>query len=165
MIHLMLWLMPPPQLEAALKAAHDHANSTLAGLKFPMHATVAGGFECDLEVFEGHCRDVLADVPPIAVELNGIELGKTFHQSLFVAASVSAALVDVRRRLYDRFPETAGAFDPHFSLYYGLADRDQKLSAMKALPAFKGGYECTRFAIGARNDETGDIYTQRMIAL
>lgn len=155
--------MPPPPLLDVLKRTQVHVNKALGGPEFPIHMTVAGGFACGMDEFEAICQEELADLPAISITLNGVETGETFHQSLFVAASVPASLKDLRRRICDRLPESKGAFYPHFSLYYGLASEDLKRAAMNDLPAFVGTYDCTSFALGAHNSETGEIYTERLL--
>jgi len=86
-----------------------------------------------LEELKGITHTVVAAsafVSPISLDQEGVQVGDTFHQSVYLALNPTEELMKLRSNLLNALgtpanPETP-AF-PHASLYYGEVSKDDKL--------------------------------------
>ncbi|EJD53224.1 LigT-like protein [Auricularia subglabra TFB-10046 SS5] len=95
-------------------------------------------------------KDACAGLPKQDVKFDAVETGGTFFQSVFIAVHPSAALVELKKAIFERLglPDADMPRFPHMSLYYGderkqeIRDRLYEDGTVETLPeggVFVGG--------------------------
>lgn len=154
MTRYSVWLLPPPDAEAAFRAAKTVADAALGGLDFDLHLTVAGAFDMDPAQLLAVCRAETGRLRErgegsVEVAPTCTSIGETYFQSLFVRAEVSDNLRALRAAIYAAAGDADPGFEPHISLYYGTAPRDRKIILLPDLPPAPTPFRSDRFALAS----------------
>lgn len=158
-----LWLMPQGAFKLALEQAQRQINASLNGPGFPVHLTVAGGFDVSADALERAVRPILARPKGIVLSPLVVETGDRFFQSVYLRLREDAELIALRREIYGALGVEAPAFLPHVSLYYGEASQAAKLAALSSIETFHGPYQAYDFAIGRHVHASAAIELVKMI--
>jgi hypothetical protein len=126
------WLVPNAPSAKTLQSAIKKAAAPHNSPTFPPHVTLFSLKNTDktVEEFAKVTQAVIDEVKaPISLEEAGVQVGETFHQSVYLALKPTDELTILRANLLEAVgapADTESPAFPHASLYYGEGSKEDK---------------------------------------
>jgi hypothetical protein len=126
---ISIWLLPHHDDARPLRRLMSRLRDALGGPSFPPHVTL-------LSVrAHADAASIAARIDePVAIELTGVDFGRTVHQSLYAPVQPSVPLERARRVAAVATGARLGSpWMPHVSLHYGVLDAASRAVARAVL--------------------------------
>lgn len=131
-------MVPPPPLKEQLSQLITELAASYDGPVFEPHATLLGSFDSEVDQVIEKMTPIVAELPPLNLELGNVSFSTTFFQSVFVRVNSTAPLMELNLKAKEAFGVDNDVFMPHISLLYGdhpMKVRHQAVSQVSLEPA------------------------------
>ncbi len=114
-----LWIRPTGQIDTVLQDWVHHLSEKFAGPLFKPHMTLLGSFSAVKEEAIEKTNQLVKQLTPFPIDLQGISFSTTYYQNVFVRVKSSAKLLEANLLAKEIFGMSNHVFMPHISLLYG----------------------------------------------
>jgi 2'-5' RNA ligase len=114
-----------------ITSLYQEINNRLNGPNFDVHLTISGPFNYDERTQRETFEVISSKFNEIDLQLKGINQTDERYRSLFINVAENENLSDLKKYIDYSFNINAFQYDPHISLFYGIANSGIKNEIIK----------------------------------
>jgi 2'-5' RNA ligase len=121
-----LWLVPPPDISDKYARIIRDLSKEYQSAVFEPHITLAGEIPSESDTIVQETTKILDGFAPLPFRLTSLMYQDFYYRALYVLVDPAPRLVDLQRKITEKFGMKGDSFMPHLSLLYGKFDTSIK---------------------------------------